>query len=102
MHALIRNKLVELTELCGKHSVKRLDIFGSAVQGSFDSDRSDLDFLIEFLPSTPAEHYERYFGMVEDLEALFGVRVDLVEAAAMRNPVFIKRVQTTRETLYAA
>jgi predicted nucleotidyltransferase len=58
--------------------------------------------LVVFEPCTPGEHYERYFGLAESLEALFGRRVDLVEANAMRNPYPIRRANATRTPLYAA
>src|SRR5882672_3553421 len=33
----------ELTELCRRHCVRTLEVFGSAADGSFDPSRSDLD-----------------------------------------------------------
>ena len=75
MIAEIENHVTQLEELCRKHRVRRLEIFGSAADGTFDPDRSDLDFLVEYETLTPGEHYEAYFGLWEDLQALFGARV---------------------------
>ncbi len=50
----------------------------------------------------PAQHADSYFGLWEELERLFGVPVDLVEAAPIRNPYFLETVQATKETLYVA
>lgn len=99
---MIEGKHEALVELCRKYSVLRLELFGSATGASFDAAESDLDFLVTFGPCTPGEHYERYFGFLESLEALFERRVDLVEAGAMRNPYFIRRVNETKRLLYAA
>ena len=98
----IKNHVEQLEGLCRKHCVRRLEVFGSAADGTFDPDRSDLDFLVEYESLSPAEHYEAYFGLWEDLEALFGRKVDLVEPSAMRNPYFIRRVNESRKLVYAA
>ena len=39
----------ELWALCRRFHVRRLDLFGSAARGDFDPERSDLDFLVEFI-----------------------------------------------------
>ena len=46
--------------------------------------------------------FHQYFDFLEALEQLFGCPVDLVERRAMKNPYFIKAVNATRKTLYAA
>ncbi|MDW7712283.1 MAG: nucleotidyltransferase domain-containing protein, partial [Deferrisomatales bacterium] len=75
----IREKLPALAALCSRQKVKSLSIFGSAVGGDFDSQRSDIDVLVEFEPMSPVHHAEAYFGLLEEAEALFGCPVDLVE-----------------------
>ena len=92
----------QLRQLCRRFDVQRLELFGSAADGSYEAGRSDLDFLVQFLPMSAAEHYEAYFGLLEALEDLFHQRVDLVEARALRNPFVIRRVNETRTELYAA
>ena len=99
---VIRNKTEPLEALCRKHRVRRFEVFGSAVDGGFDSDSSDLDFLVEFFPLGPGELYEAYFGLWEGLQALFGRKIDLVDAGAMRNPYFIRQVNASRKLVYAA
>ncbi|MFQ5413535.1 MAG: nucleotidyltransferase family protein [Phycisphaerae bacterium] len=91
-----------LTALCRRHRVRRLELFGSAADGTYDPAKSDLDFLVVFFPMTPGAHYEAYFGLWEALRALFGTRIDLVEARAMRNPYFVRRVNESRKPVYAA
>ena len=66
-----------LAEICHKHHVRRLALFGSAVRGEFRPD-SDVDVLVEFEP----DHRPGMVGLHEfeqDLSALYGGRrVDLV------------------------
>lgn len=81
----------------------RPDLFDSAAGGGFDSERSDLDFVVSFEPRTPARLFDRYFGLKEDLERLFGRDVDLVmEGVAWKNPHFARNVEQSRVPLYAA
>jgi hypothetical protein len=91
-----------LAHLCRKHRVARLEVFGSATAGHFDAVASDLDFLAEFEPMSPTEHSDAYFGLQEDLEALFGRPVDVVEPSSIRNPYFLEGIDHSRVLVYAA
>jgi predicted nucleotidyltransferase len=62
------------------------DLFGSAVGTGFDPSTSDSDFLVEFGSLPKGGYSEHYFGLIEDLTALFGRPVDLLVARAVRNP----------------
>ena len=59
-------------------------------------------FLVEFAAATPGEMADRYFGLLEALEALFGRPIDLVMTAAIKNPDFLQGIQPSRTLLYAA
>ena len=102
MIEVIDEQMNQLDALCHNYDVKRLEIFGSAADGNFDPNSSDLDFLVEFFPLNPGEHYEAYFGLWEGLRELFRRKVDLVESQAMQNPYFIRRVNESRKIVYAA
>jgi len=102
MVSLVDDQRDGVEMLCRKHRVKRLEVFGSAADGTFDPARSDIDFLVEFQRLEPGEHADSYFGLLEDLKELFGRKVDLVEAGAMRNPYFIRRVNESRRPIYDA
>lgn len=102
MHPLIEARRDELTRLCERYRVSRLELFGSAASPRFDPATSDLDFLVEFLPMAPPDHSEAYFGLLEALQDLFQRSIDLVEVGAIRNPYFRASVDRTRVLLYAA
>jgi uncharacterized protein len=102
MHSLLEQHRHELLELCQKHDVRRLDVFGSAARDDFDVQRSDLDFLVEFNNFTIHNAADRYFDLLFDLEALFGRKIDLVSDAAIRNPYLRRSVDSDRINLYAA
>ena len=92
----------ELERLCRQFGVRRLGLFGSAAGGSYDSARSDLDFLVEFQPAACDDYANSYFGLLEALEGLFGRPVELVVRSAIRNPYFLQAVDETRTPLYEA
>ncbi len=89
----------EIPALCRRFGVRRLDVFGSAASGQFDPARSDLDFVVEFDGET-AHLFDRYFGLKEALEALYGRPVDLVSEGASANPYFIESLERTRRRVY--
>ncbi len=97
------SRLAALSDLCAKHRVRRLALFGSGTGERFDAGKgSDLDFLVEFEPRSPQAHAEAYFGLMEDLQRMLGVPVDLVEAGASRNPYFQEAVRNTQVVLFEA
>jgi predicted nucleotidyltransferase len=102
MHAIITSHQPEVLGLCERFGVRRLEVFGSAAGEGFDPSRSDLDFLVDFRPALPGELADRYFGLLEALEALFGRPVDLVMTAAIKNPYFLQGIEPSRTLLYAA
>ncbi len=102
MTAEIEARRADLENLCRRHGVARLALFGSALRDDFDSDTSDLDFAVEFSHMSPSEHAGAYFGLLEDLESLFARGVDLVEISAVRNPYLRREIEERQETLYAA
>jgi len=99
---VIQSRLMELGDVCRKRRVRRLYLFGSAAGKLFDPTTSDLDLLVEFEPMTPVQHADYYFGLMDDLQRLFGRRVDLVEVGSIRNPYFLRVVESNRELIYAA
>jgi len=103
MHPLIQQHLAAISELCRRYHVRRLEVFGSAARGEdFDSEKSDVDFLVEFDSSALEGFASNYFDFQEALQGLVGRKVDLVSRSAIRNPYFLADVERTREPLYEA
>jgi predicted nucleotidyltransferase len=74
MAARIHIDRERIAELCRKHHIRRLSLFGSVLRDDFRPD-SDVDVLVEFEPGhTPGL---AFFHMAEELEELIGRRVDL-------------------------
>jgi predicted nucleotidyltransferase len=102
MNPMIQSKITELANLCNRHHVRRLILFGSATSDQFEPTSSDLDLLVEFKPMLPVQHADNYFGLMEDLQRLFGVQVDLVEPGPIRNPYFRQAIEQTQVVIYEA
>ena len=102
MLELIQNSRADLDGMCRRHSVARLEMFGSAVTGEFDPAKSDLDFLVEFRPLSPSERADAYFGLLHGLEDLFRRKIDLVTTQAIQNRRFARAIDRQRTLLYAA
>ena len=98
----VEDKMDELERLCIRHSVQRLDLFGSASTERYDSGESDLDFVVEFRPEALPTYADAYFGLRESLEQLFEKPVDLVVGSAIKNPYFLESVEKTRTPIYAS
>lgn len=100
---IVTQHLGEVRALCEKYRVKRLAIFGSAVKGTFDPAKSDLDFVVEFYDIRhPETGEDTYFGLKFALEDLFHREIDLVEREAVRNPYFLKVLELSEQQLYVA
>lgn len=100
MIALIADNRDALTALCRQYGICRLDVFGSAATGEFDSETSDVDFLVD-----PGGYErgvaKRFFRFAEALEDLLDYRVDLVTEDSITNPYFRQSVNQSRELVFA-
>lgn len=100
---LVVEHLDEVRALCEKYHVRKLTIFGSAVKGTFDPAKSDLDFVVDFEEHPdPLERGRRWWGLWDDLRELFNRDVDLVTRSAIRNVYFEQVLALTEQPLYDA
>lgn len=99
---LLEQHRPEIEALCRRFQVRRLEVFGSAALGTFDPDRSDVDFLVEFTPDAEPRLAELYLDLIAALRNLLGRDVDLVMSRSIRNPHLRQVIDRSRTTLYAA
>ena len=102
MNQSVQARMNDLARICQQYRVSRLELFGSAAGDEFDPQRSDMDFLVDFLPLQEGQHFDCYFGLLEALSDLFQRPVDLVMSGSIRNPYFLQSVNKNRTPLYAA
>ena len=90
-------------EFCRKWRIKEFALFGSVLTDEFNAG-SDVDVLISFEDPKPdlGPWGGAWETMREELQTLFGRRVDLVEKKLVRNPFRRHHILTTRRVIYAA
>jgi len=90
----------QIRKLCELHKVERLYVFGSVLTDRFSKD-SDVDFLYTFKSEIPLlETVDHYFNFQNDLEKTLQHTVDLISEKDLKNPYFIKEVNTTKQLIY--
>lgn len=97
---LVESRTDQIRQLCERFGVRRLEVFGSAVNGDFDTTSSDLDFLVEFAPMSPRSHADSYFGLAAALRDLFRRDIDLVEIDGIANPYVRASIERSRAPIY--
>lgn len=100
MHPSLARELSGIAALCKRHGVAHLELFGSATGPEFDPATSDFDFLVELDPQAAGSRGRRWTELAQDLEALLGRHVDLVNPRYIRNPYFLQAVNSSRTTIY--
>jgi len=82
----------KLADLCQRHHIRMLALFGSVLSERFRDD-SDVDVLVDFEP----EHVPglRFIDIQDELSSLFGGRkVDLVTRKALHRRILPQVLQT--------
>ena len=90
----------KIQAFCMKWNLSEFSLFGSVLRDDFGPE-SDVDVLIAFKPGFGMT-IEIYMAMEDELKAMFGREIDLVEKHLVRNPFRRHEILTTRRVLYAA
>lgn len=97
---IIEQNREEITALCRKYRVQRLDVFGSAATGTFDERSSDVDFVVTFENPEDGILY-RFLDLADDLERLLQRKVDLLTERSVGSEEFRSEVERQRTPVYA-
>ncbi|MEX1129454.1 MAG: nucleotidyltransferase family protein [Vicinamibacterales bacterium] len=85
---------------CRRWKIAEMSLFGSVVREDFRPD-SDIDVLVSFEVGAGWSLFD-LVTMREELAALLGRSVDLVEEAGLRNPYRRAAILKSKQVLYAA
>lgn len=96
---LIENNIQKIIDLCKKHKVHRLFVFGSILTNRF-SDKSDIDLVVDFDKAEVNDYFNNYFDFKYSLEDLLGREIDLLEEQTIKNPYLKKNVDATKMLIY--
>jgi len=87
-----------LAELCRRHHIQRLSLFGSVLRDDFGP-ASDIDVLVEF--AAGQEPGLAFFTIEAELSTLLGRKVDL-HTQGFLSPYIRARALTDAQSLYVA
>jgi predicted nucleotidyltransferase len=87
-----------LADLCRRHGIRRLSVFGSAARGEMLPD-SDIDLLVEFIPGHRVGL--QFIAIQDELSVLVGREVDL-NTPGFLSPHFRDRVTSEAIPIYEA
>ena len=68
---LIENNIQKIIDLCKKHKVHKLFVFGSVLTSRFN-DNSDIDLVVDFNKAEVSDYFDNFFDFKYALENLFG------------------------------
>ena len=97
--SIIDQNIEIIRDLCIKHKVSRLFIFGSALTKKFKKN-SDIDMLVDFHDVDLYDYANNYFDLKASLENLFKRDVDLLEDKAINNPFLRQSIDSTKQLIY--
>ncbi len=96
---LIKKHSEQITNLCKKHKVIELYVFGSAVSDNFNSE-SDVDLLVKFGKVDISNYFDNFMDFKESLELLLNREVDIIEKQTLKNPVLIRSIEKNKMLIY--
>lgn len=107
MIKIVEKNIPLIIEMCKKHKLKSLYLFGSATDDKSFHKKSDIDFLYEFdfenYPDWDKGDFDvvaNFFTLKNFLEEMLERKVDLIPDK-LKNPYFINSVEKTRKLIYA-
>lgn len=92
-----------IADFCRRHHIRQMSLFGSVLRVDFGAG-SDIDVLVSFAPDARRSLFD-LVAMQNELQAIFGREVDLVERSAIEqseNYIRRKSILQNQEVIYAA
>ncbi len=89
----------KIKDLCDKHKVARLFVFGSILTDNFKK-TSDIDLLVDFSGVELYDYADNYFDFKTSLEKLLKRPIDLLEDEAVKNPYLRKNIDSSKKMIY--
>jgi predicted nucleotidyltransferase len=90
----------EIADFCRRWNITEVALFGSVLREDFHPD-SDIDMLVTFAPGARYSLFD-LARMQEELKAMLGREVNLVEKAGLRNPFRRHEILKSLKVVYAS
>jgi hypothetical protein len=96
---IIDKNIDKIRDLCDKHKVAKLFVFGSIMSDKFLKS-SDIDLIVDFQDIDLYGYADNYFDLKFALEKILKRNVDLLEDKAISNPYLRKSIDSSKKLLY--
>lgn len=96
---LIEHNIQKIIDLCKKHKVHKLFVFGSILTNRFN-EKSDVDLIVDFNKAEVNDYFDNYFEFKYSLEDLLGRKIDLIEEQTIKNPYLKKNLDDTKALIF--
>jgi predicted nucleotidyltransferase len=90
----------QIAAFCEKWGLSEFSLFGSVVRDDFGPD-SDVDVMIRLDPGKPHGGWD-WVEMIDELQMIFGRKVDLTSPRILENPFRRRSILIDRQVVYAA
>jgi predicted nucleotidyltransferase len=106
MVTLIKSNMEKIADACKKHHVKALYLFGSAARSNDFTEKSDVDFLVEYNykeetnDNNVFERVENAESLKEKLEKIMTREVDLIQEKNIRNKFLKYFINKEKKLIY--
>jgi len=97
--SILENNIDKIRDLCSKHKVRQLFVFGSVLTDKFKKS-SDIDMLVDFAGVDLYGYADNYFDLKYSLEKLLKREVDLLEDKAIKNPFLRQSIDSSKQLIY--
>lgn len=97
--SIIEKNLDKISDLCDKHKVASLFVFGSILTDNFKKS-SDIDLLVDFSGVDLYDYADNYFDFKTSMEKLLKRKIDLLEDKAVNNPYLRKSIDASKRLIY--
>lgn len=87
-------------KLCQNHKVRYLYAFGSSITERFDTQKSDIDLIVEVDETDPVKKGDYLLSLWDNFEAFFHRKVDLLTESSIKNPYLRKSIESTKILIY--
>ena len=102
MVEVVENNIPAIIELCKKHNLKSLYLFGSATDSKYFNEKSDVDFLYEYDKPKIAEldYADNYFDFLFSLQSILNRNIDLMPNEKLKNPYLSSQINSEKIKIY--
>lgn len=96
----LRASFDQIVEFCQRWKITEFALFGSILRDDFRSN-SDIDVLVTFAPNSSWSLFD-WVDMTDELEALFGRKVDIADKEKLKNPYRRQEILRTHQVIYVS